>query len=122
MIAIVTVLLAFPLGWLFSSRLAANTAYAVAYLWAFVFQGIYLMLDSISSGKTLNDDPAFVADEFPWQYGVVTLLIFVVGFGLVWLGHWTRARRRTTKSVATSADRPHTQDRPRIEAGASGSS
>ena len=94
MIAVVTILCAFPLGYFMRSRLVANTAYAIAYLWAFVFQGIYLMLDSLNAGKTLNDEPAFVADEFPWQYGVVTLLIFVVGFGLVSLGHWVRARRQ----------------------------
>jgi hypothetical protein len=94
MIAIVTILCAFPLGFFVSSRLAANTAYAIAYLWAFVFQGIYLMLDSINNGKTLNDDPAFVSDEFPWQYGVVTLLIFGVGFGLVAFGHRVGRGRR----------------------------
>ena len=116
MIAVVTILCAFPLGWFLRSHLAANTAYAIAYLWAFCFQTLYLSLDSVSG------DPAFERGEFPWQYGVVTLLIFVVGFGLVWLGHWTRARRRTTKSATASADRARTQGRPRIEAGASGSS
>ncbi len=104
MIAIVTVLLAFPLGFFLSSRLAANTAYAIAYLWAFVFQGTYLMLDSISNGDTLNDEPAFVADEFPWQYGVVTLLIFGVGFGLVALGHRVgRGRRQRRQESSRSS-------------------
>src|SRR5215212_2987789 len=94
MIAVVTILCAFPLGYFLSSRLAANTAYAIAYLWAFVFQGIYLMLDSINEGRTLNDEPAFVTDEFPWQYGVVTLLIFAAGFGLVAFGHRVGRGRR----------------------------
>jgi hypothetical protein len=101
MIAIVTILTAFPLGFFLSSRLAANTAYAIAYLWAFVFQGVYLMLDSISSGKTLNDDPAFVSDEFPWQYGVVTLLIFGAGFGLVALGRRVGRGRRTRRQESS---------------------
>jgi hypothetical protein len=110
MIAVVTVLCAFPLGWCLRSHLAANTAYAIAYLWAFTFQTLYLSLDSVGGS------PAFETGEFPWQYGVVTLLIFVVGFGLVWLGHWTRARRRTTKSVAASASagRVSTHDDPRL--------
>ena len=104
MIALVTILLAFPLGFFLRSHLAANTAYAIAYLWAFVFQGIYLMLDSINNGKTLNDDPAFVADEFPWQYGVVTLLIFLVGFGLVALGHRVgRGRRERRQDSSRSS-------------------
>ncbi len=89
MIAVVTVLLAFPLGYFLRSRLAANTAYAIAYLWAFAFQTQYLMLDSLGDGK----DPAFRAGEFPWSYGVVTLAIFLAGFAVVSLGHWLRGRR-----------------------------
>ena len=89
MIAVITVLCAFPLGYFLRSRLAANTAYAVAYLWAFVFQTLYLLLDSLGDGS----DPAFEAGDFPWQYGVVALMIFVVGFGLVNFGHRVGARR-----------------------------
>jgi hypothetical protein len=89
MIAVVTVLCAFPLGYFMRSRLAASTTYAVAYLWAFVFQTLYLLLDSL--GEASN--PAFEAGDFPWQYGAVALLIFVVGLGLVNLGHWRGARR-----------------------------
>jgi hypothetical protein len=89
MIAIVTVLSAFPLGFFVRSRLAANTAYAVAYLWAFVFQTLYLTLDVINEGA----DPAFEPQKFPWAYGVVALSILLVGFGLVALGHLVRDRR-----------------------------
>ena len=110
MIAVITVLCAFPLGFFLRSHLAANTAYAIAYLWAFVFQGVYLMLDSINSGRTLNDEPAFVADEFPWQYGVVTLLIFVAGFGLVAFGHRVgrghRARRQESARSSLTGTSP----------------
>ncbi len=63
MTAIVTVVLAFPFGYFLRSRLAANTAYAIAYLWAFVFQSLYLLLDSLGGGK----DPAFEAGESPWS-------------------------------------------------------
>jgi hypothetical protein len=94
MIAVVTILSAFALGYFTKSRLAASTTYAIAYLWAFTFQTLYLILDSLNSGRTLNDEPAFVPEEFPWQYGVVTLAIFVAGFGLVNLGHWVRERRQ----------------------------
>ncbi len=89
MIAVVTVLCAFPLGYFMRSRLAASTTYAVVYLWAFVFQTLYLLLDSLGDAS----NPAFEAGDFPWQYGAVALLIFVVGFGLVNLGHWRRTRR-----------------------------
>ena len=94
MIAAVTVLSAFALGFVLKSRLAANTAYAVAYLWAFTFQTLYLMLDMLDGGKS----PAFEPDTFPAAYGGVAAAIFVVGFGLVNLGHWVRARRRQDSS------------------------
>ena len=67
MIAIVTILIALPAGFFLRSRLAANTAYAVAYLWAFVFQTLYLTLDSINRSA----DAAFTPEEFPLAYGAV---------------------------------------------------
>jgi hypothetical protein len=93
MIAVITILGAFPLGYLVRSRLAANTTYAVAYLWAFTFQSVYLMLDLLDGGK----DPAFEPGTFPVSYGVVALGIFLVGFGLVQLGHWARGRRQESR-------------------------
>lgn len=89
MVAIITVLSAFPLGFLVRSRLAANTAYAVAYLWAFVFQTLYLILDVINDSQR----QAFEPQKFPFAYGAVTLSIFLAGFGLVALGHFVRDRR-----------------------------
>ncbi|WP_028651447.1 hypothetical protein [Nocardioides halotolerans] len=90
MIAVVTILCAFPLGFFLSSRLAANTTYAVAYLWAFVFQTLYLVLDAMNE----SSGAAFERQEFPLAYGVVTLSIFVGGFGLVALGHRVGRGRR----------------------------
>ena len=90
MIAIVTVLLAFPLGYLLRSHMAANVAYAIAYLWAFTFQSLYLTLSWVG-----GDDSAFPKgpDAFPLSYGLVAGAIFGVGFGLVALGRRVRARR-----------------------------
>jgi hypothetical protein len=92
MIAIVTILLAFPLGFFVRSHHAANTAYAVAYLWAFVFQGLYLTRMWVG-----GDDSAFPRDPdtIPVSYGLVAGAIFAVGFGLVALGHRVGSRRRT---------------------------
>ena len=90
MIAVVTILLAFPLGFFLRSHLAANTAYAIAYLWAFVYQGVYLLLDAMNGGRD-----AFDPKEFPLSYGLVALAIFGVGFGLVALGRWVGSKRRT---------------------------
>ena len=82
MIAVVTVLLCVPLGWFVRSRLVANTTYAVAYLWAFVFQTLYLHLGS-----------AFRSGEFPLSYGLATASVFAVGFGLIAVTHEFRCRR-----------------------------
>jgi len=99
MIAVVTILLALPLGYRLRSRLAANTAYAVAYLWAFTFQTLYLMLDAIQPNAA---SPAFEVSEFPLSYGLVALAIFGVGFALVDGGH-RLARRRSTQRVPQAA-------------------
>jgi hypothetical protein len=97
MIAIVTILLAFPIGFFVRSHLAANTAYAIAYLWAFVFQGIYLMLDMLDGGK----NPAFEPDTFPLSYGIVAASIFGVGFGLVAVGHRVGRGRRERRQESS---------------------
>jgi len=96
MIAVVTILLALPAGYFMRSWLAANVTYAIAYLFALVYQTLYLLLDALGGGK----DPAFVPGEFPTSYGVVTLVIFGVGFGLVALGHRVAARRGADAPVS----------------------
>ena len=88
MIAVVTVLLALPLGYFLRSHLAANVTYAIAYLWAFTFQSLYLTLSWVG-----GDESAFPKDGFPLSYGLVAAAVFAVGFGLVTLGHRLGARR-----------------------------
>lgn len=102
MIAIITVLAAFPLGYFLRSRLAASVAYGLAYLWAFTFQTLYLLLDSLHGGA----DPAFTTYTFPWEYGIVALAVIAAGFGLLNLGHWVRRRLTTRRSAATQTARP----------------
>ena len=99
MIAVVTILLAFPLGFFLRNRLAANTTYAIAYLWAFVFQSLYLLLDSINESA----NPAFEASEFPLSYGIVAISIFMVGFGLVQLGNRVGGRLKRRQASSRSS-------------------
>jgi hypothetical protein len=97
MIAIVTVLLAFPLGFFLKSHLAANTAYAIAYLWAFTFQGVFLTRMWVGGDNSaLPKNP----DTIPLAYGLVCGVIFAVGFGLVALGRRVGAGRRARIPVA----------------------
>ena len=98
MIAVVTLLLAFPAGYLFRSRMAAMTTYAVAYLWAFCFQTLYLLLDSLGGGS----NPAFESGEFPWSYGLVTVGVLGIGLGLVEAGCRLAQRRRASLLVSAS--------------------
>jgi hypothetical protein len=100
MIAVVTILSAFAVGYFLRSRLAANTTYAVAYLWAFTYQTLYLTIDSFSGTR---DNPAFESGSFPLAYGLVTLSIFAVGLGLVEAGHRVGARRRAAESERVTA-------------------
>ena len=101
MIAVITILAAFPLGYFMRTHLAANTAYAIAYLWAFTYQAVYLLPDFLDGLLKVGPlDEVEVGDGFPLAYGIVTLSIFVAGFGLVALGHRTRQRRVVSDKVA----------------------
>jgi hypothetical protein len=95
-IAVVAVLLAFPLGFFLKARLTACVVYAIAYLWSFTFQTLYLLLAREGGDySAFSEDPAF-----PLSYGLVTAGIFAVGFGLVWLGHRLGAKRLARASTA----------------------
>ncbi len=91
MVAIVTLLVAFPAGYLLRSHLAANVTYLAAYSWAYSFQGVYLLRSWVG-----GDTSAFPKGPTgsPVGYGVVTLGMMLVGFGLVLAGHRLAARRR----------------------------
>ncbi|GAA3526460.1 hypothetical protein GCM10022234_24640 [Aeromicrobium panaciterrae] len=96
MIAVVTVLLAFPLGFFVRSHLNANVAYAIAYLWAFTYQGVALIREWVGGDTSaFPKDP----DTVPVSYGLVAAAIFAVGFGLVALGRRVGAKRREQRPV-----------------------
>lgn len=103
MIALVTILVAFPAGLLLRSHLAANVAYAIAYLWAFSFQGLYLVRSWVG-----GDDSAFAKDPdaLPVSYGVVGAAMFAIGFGLVAVGHRVRVRREGRDSTVSGLAAP----------------
>lgn len=93
MIAVVTILAAFPLGYFISSWFVANTTYAIAYLWALIFQGVYLLPVFIEDMKPPGATGDAVTANFPLSYGAVTLGMFLLGFLLVRLGRWARQQR-----------------------------
>jgi hypothetical protein len=95
MIALVTVLFAFPLGFFLRHRPAAAMAYATIYLWSFTFQTAYL-----TRAWAAGDHSAFAPEpDIGVSYGLVAGAIFLVGFGLVALGHRLGSRRRTRRGA-----------------------
>ena len=96
MIAVITIALCLPLGWFARSWLVANTTYAVAYLWAFVFQTLYLLLDS----------SAFPPGEFPLSYGVTTLGACAAGVGPLRRAHEARTRSEARRSARRATPPP----------------
>lgn len=91
MIAVVTVLLAFPLGFLLRNRLSAYVAYLAVFTYAFSFQNVYLLRSWVQDRDSIFPRDA---DQLPLSYLVVTAAIHAAGFGLVTLGHRLGARRR----------------------------
>lgn len=96
MIAIVTLLVAFPLGFLLRNRLAAVVAYLALYLYAFTFQTGYL-----TRAWVQGDDSAFARQaDLGLSYLAVTAAILAIGCGLVALGHHLGTRRRSRAGTA----------------------
>ena len=91
MIAIATVLFAFPLGFFLRNRLSAHIAYIAIYSYCFTFQTLYLLRAWVGdSHQAFPADP----DKLPIAYFAVTAGIYVVGNVLVVLGHRVGSRRR----------------------------
>ncbi len=97
MIAILTVLVAIPLGLFVRNRLAAYLTYAILFAQVFTFQTATLLME-----WTRGSTAAFPADpDFGSSFGYLTFTstIYAVGFGLITLAHWLRNRRRTSTNA-----------------------
>ena len=103
MIAVVTILCAFPLGFFLRHRLTAAFVYATIYLWSYTFQTAYLTRGWVDGQDVGFRRPA----DFGLDYGLVTAAIFIVGFGLLTLGHLLGTRRRVRNSVADLDPAPY---------------
>jgi hypothetical protein len=93
MIAILTVLVALPLGLLVRNRMAAYLAYSILFAQVFTFQTATLVME-----WTKGSTAAFPAEAGPSDslgYLAFTSTVYAIGFGLITLGHWLRNRRRT---------------------------
>jgi hypothetical protein len=94
---IVTLLVAFPLGYLIRQRLVAYLAFVAANSFLFTFQSTELTREWVGgSSDAFPKDPQTI----PWAYGLVNLAIYGLGFGLVTLGGIAATRRRTRTRAA----------------------
>jgi hypothetical protein len=88
---IIMLLAPLPIGYFLRNRIAAYLAYIALHSFVFTFQST-ILLKEWNGG----DYSAFVKNPaaVDWSYGLVNLLIFAAGLGLVTLGSWLSARRR----------------------------
>ena len=89
----------FPIGFFIRNRMAAYLAYVALHSFVFTFQSTTLLKE-----WTGGDYSAYVKNPaaVDWSYGLVNLLIFAVGLGLVTFGSWLSARRRRVARPAAS--------------------
>ena len=80
-----------PIGYFIRNRMAAYLAYIALHSFVFTFQSTTLLKEWAG-----GDYSAYVKNPaaVDWSYGLVNLLIFAAGLGLVTLGSWLSARRR----------------------------
>jgi hypothetical protein len=100
MVAIVTVLFAFPLGFFLRNRTSAYLAYVAIFGYSFTFQTLYLLRAWVGdNNEAFSADP----DKPPLDYLAVTGAIYLVGFLLITVGHRLGAKRRN-RSLTVDLD------------------
>ncbi|TDU90504.1 hypothetical protein EV138_4095 [Kribbella voronezhensis] len=101
MVAIITVLFAFPLGYFLRNRTSAYLAYVAIYAYSFTFQTLYLLRSWIGgSGEAFPRD----AEKLPLGYLAVTAGIYAVGFVLITVAHRLATKRRTRPTAPVDLD------------------
>jgi len=88
---LLTVLVPFPLGFAVRNRMAAYIAYIALHAFVFTFQTLNLLIEWVGGSEHAFGTYPDANSSDVWGYGVVNLVIYLVGLGLVALGHRTRA-------------------------------
>ena len=100
MAAIYVLLVAFPLGFFVANRSTAVIAYLAGHLPLFTFQTLNLTLNWANGDEAAFGGPFPQSDaEAVYGYGVVNLVLYLAGFGLLQLGHWLGAKRRARRTA-----------------------
>ena len=98
------ILVPFPLGFLVRNRLAAFVAYVAAHAFVFTFQTLNLLVEWIGGTSTAFGRYPDASTGEVMAYGLVNLVIYAVGLGLVYLGHRMGSRRRERRVGAVHLD------------------
>ena len=106
---IYTVLVAFPLGFFVRDRSTALLSYLLFGSYLFSYQSTSVLLDWLGHSSPSAFGP--FPDDFPAKasrsefagYGVVNLVLTLIGIGLVLLGHRVATRRRTKRDAIAVA-------------------
>lgn len=100
MIAILTVLLALPLGFLVRDRTVGFLVYGLAMAHLYTFQTGTLVMNWVDGDRSAFSGPD---DAGTLPYLAVTTVVYAVGLGLVALGQRLRTRRDSRRSTAQLA-------------------
>jgi hypothetical protein len=92
---IVMIVAAFPIGFFIKSRTVAYITFIAVHGFAFTFQSADLIIEWAGGSKAAFGPYPNAGKSQIWSYGVVNLVIFAAGLGLVALGHYVATRRRT---------------------------
>ena len=100
MTAVLTVLVAFPLGYFVRNRIAGFLVYGLLMAFLFTFQTANLVMEWVNGA-----DAAFAQTssssllDVTWGYLAVNVFIYAAGIGLVVLGQLVRVRRDRQQAV-----------------------
>jgi hypothetical protein len=92
---LIMLLVPLPLGFLIPSRVVAYLTFVGVHSFTFTFQTLALTREWVGGDTAAFDRDPTVA---PWAYGLVNLIIYAAGLGLVALGHKLADRRRQRKA------------------------
>lgn len=95
---IVMILIPLPLGLFVRNRTAAYMAYIAIHAFVFTFQTANLVMEwANGSTEAFGSFPDFNNEDL-WGYGIVNLVIYSIGLGLVTLGCRLRTKRNARRS------------------------
>ncbi len=91
------ILVPFPLGLLVRSLVAVYIAYVAIHAFVFTFQTALLVMEwANGSTEAFGPFPDYDNGDV-WAYGIVNLVIYSIGLGLITLGHRIRTNRNTRR-------------------------